>query len=356
VSKDFYSTLGVAKGASEDEIKNAFRKLAHVHHPDKQGGDAAKFKEINEAYQVLGNKEKRAKYDQFGSAAFDGSGGGGGGGGYGGAGGFNPNDFANMNVDFGDLGDIFGGMFGGQRGGRHHQESGSHIEVDVDLTFMEAAFGATKEIRLYKGVRCDRCAGGGVEPGSKMVKCDTCQGKGRVQTTVRTVFGAMQQVRDCSDCNGRGEKPEKTCTTCHGNGVKKENKTFSVRVPAGVDEGGIMKIRGEGEAGPHGSQPGDLYLKLHVLADKRFDRDGNTVFSDREIGFTQAALGDTVRVETIHGPVDLKIPAGTQSHTEFKLRGKGIEGDNHIVTIIVQTPEKLSREQKKLLEELDLKR
>ncbi|MEI7742085.1 MAG: molecular chaperone DnaJ [bacterium] len=362
MAKDYYSILGVAKGASEDEIKNAFRKLAHQHHPDKQGGDALKFKEINEAYQVLGNKDKRAKYDQFGSAAFDGSGGGGpGAGGFGGFGGFNPNDFQNINVDFGDLGDTLGNMFGfggsrGGGGGRERSTRGSDIEVDLDLTFKEAAFGVAKEVGIYKGVRCDRCAGGGVEPGSKMNKCSTCDGKGRVQTAARPIFGVMQSVRDCSECDGRGEKPEKSCSSCRGTGVKKEQTRITLRIPAGVDEGGIMKIRGEGEAGPHGGSQGDLYIKLHVIADKQFDREGNTVFSDHAIGFTQAALGDTIKVETIHGFEDLKIPAGTQSHTEFKLKGKGIGGDHHIVTIIVEVPEKVSREQRKLIEDLNLRK
>jgi len=349
MSKDFYSVLGVNKSANEDEIKAAYRKLAHQHHPDKQGGDASKFKEINEAYQVLGNKEKRAKYNQFGSAAFDGSGGFGGGG-------FNPNDFQGVNVDFGDLGDIFGSVFGmGGRGGRSQPSRGSDIEIDLELAFKEAAFGVERDLHFRKGVRCERCAGDGAEPGSKLDECKTCHGAGKVQAATRTMFGVMQTVRECADCEGRGKKPEKTCSNCHGSGVDKKEIHLKVKIPAGVDEGGIMKLRGEGEAGQHGTTAGDLYIHLHVANDDEFERDGSNVMSRRHLGMTQAALGDSVDVETIHGPVSLKIPSGTQSGTEFRLRGKGIQGGDHFVTVVVDVPTKLSREQRKLLEELDLK-
>lgn len=345
--KDFYKILGVEKGATPDQIKTAFRELAHKHHPDKQGGDAVKFKEINEAYQVLGNAEKRAKYDQFGSVAFDG------GSGPGGFGGFDPSGF--QSADLGDFGDLFGSMFGfgGQRRGANAR--GIDIETDVDLTFEEAAFGAEKSLRLYKSNRCSICAGGGIEPGSKMKSCQACDGKGQVNIVQRTVFGAMQTMRTCVDCAGRGQVPEKSCSRCKGSGAVKEEKEVRIKVPAGVDNGGIMKIREEGEAGLHGAPPGDLYLRLHVRPHKQFEREGDVVLSEKIIGFTQAALGDSVEVPTLHGPVMLKIPAGTQSATQFRLRGKGIRGADHLVTALVSTPERLTRDQKKLLEELDLR-
>lgn len=356
--KDFYKVLGVEKNASQDDVKKAFRDLAHKHHPDKAGGDATKFKEINEAYQVLGNAEKRKQYDQFGSGAFDGSGGFGGNPFGGGFGGFGQGGFENINVDMGDLGDIFGSMFGfgGGRAGGRREAQGADIEIDLELTFEEAAFGTEKEISLRKHVRCERCAGGGVEPGSKMTSCKTCNGQGQVRTAQRTMFGMMQSVRECADCQGRGQVPEKACTTCKGSGVVREERIMRVKIPAGVSEGGVLKIAGEGEAGPHGARAGALYIELHVKPHKEFEREGNMVLSERIIGFTQAALGDDIKVNTIHGEVDLKIPAGTQSGTEFKLRGKGIQGADHIVTIVVEVPTKLSREERKLIEELDLRK
>lgn len=352
MAKDYYQTLGVNKSASQDEIKAAFRKLAHQHHPDKPGGDEAKFKEANEAYQVLGDAEKRKKYDQFGSAAFDPSTGSGGGGGFGG---FDFSGFQGAG-GFEDLGDIFGQMFGGRQQGRRARR-GEDIVIDVELSFHDAVFGVTREVSVSKDSACERCGGIGAEPGSKMKTCDDCGGKGTKTVTQRTILGNMQTRVVCSTCDGNGEIPEKACTTCHGTGLEHKRKTLSINIPAGVDEGMMVRVRGEGEA-MKGGQTGDLILRIHVEPDARFERDGDTIYSTAKIGFTQAALGATIEHDTVDGPVELKIPAGTQSGAELRLKGKGVAERGHrgdqIVRVEVMTPTKLSREQKRLLEELDL--
>lgn len=351
MSQDPYKVLGVEKNASKDEIKKAFRRLAHKYHPDKPDGDEAKFKEINAAYQILSDDKKRQQYDQFGSAAF-------GQGGFGG-GGFGAGGFQGMNVDFGDLGDIFGDMFGfgGGRGGRRTKR-GNDIQVDVDLTFHESVFGVEKQLDLTKSIACDRCGGVGAEPGTGMDTCGDCDGNGVRVTTHRTILGVMQNKTMCSTCDGRGETPKQSCDTCAGSGVQKQKTTLGITIPAGVENGAILRLSGQGEA-IKGGQSGDLFVRLHVAADGRFERQGSTILSVAEVGFTQAALGDTIDVETVDGPVSLKIPAGIQSGTQLKLRGKGIpvgsgRGDQ-FVTICVITPKKLSREQKKLLEQIDLR-
>jgi molecular chaperone DnaJ len=357
MSKDYYKILNVDKGASQEEIKRAFRKLAHQYHPDKPNGNEDKFKEANEAYQVLGDEQKRKQYDQFGSAAFDGSAGGGfGGQGFGGFGG--AQGFGNINMD--DLGDIFGDMFGfgggGGRRGASRARRGQDIQVDVLLEFTDAVFGIEKDISLTKPITCERCAGTGGEPGSGMDTCTTCDGQGVIITAQRTILGMVQQKRTCSDCDGQGQVPKEKCSACYGTGVEKKEKTVTVTIPAGVDDGMTLRLRGEGEA-IKGGQAGDLFIRIRVKQDKRFERQGHTIVSEKLISFTQAALGDKVEIETVDGKVDLKIPAGTQSHTQFKLRGKGVpqsashRGD-HIVIVKVETPKKLSKKQKKLLEEL----
>ncbi|MFA5945521.1 MAG: molecular chaperone DnaJ [Patescibacteria group bacterium] len=348
LSKDYYKILGVEKSANEDEVKRAFRKLAHEHHPDK-GGKEEKFKEINEAYQVLGDKEKRARYDQFGSAdgpqGFGGFGGGG-------------NGFEGFDASqFGDLGDMFGNFFGG--GARGRARKGQDLQVDVSMTFSESVFGVTRELSLNKSNRCDRCGGTGAEPGAKMHECATCKGKGFSVVNQRTILGVMQVRQPCGECDGRGEKPDKKCTTCNGAGTHRSQKTLRVDIPAGVEDGMQVRVRAEGEnIGPAG-EPGDLYLNIHVASDPRFERDGTTIYSEKKIGFTQAALGDTVEIDTVDGKVDLKIPAGIQSGEELRLRGKGVphgrgRGD-HIVVIRVLTPTKLDRKTRELLEQVDLR-
>lgn len=346
--KDYYQILGVAKSASADEIKAAFRKLAHQHHPDK-GGDEAKFKEINEAYQVLGDESKRKQFDQFG-ANFEQAG-------QGFPGGF-PGGFDFGGAGFDDLGDILGGMFGMGGGGARRQKGGD-IEVAVRLTFKEAIFGVEKEIPLTKHTNCARCGGQGAEPGSAMKTCDSCKGKGFTVGTTRTILGNVQMKQACGECAGRGEKPEKVCTQCDGVGTSYGRKTIRVDIPAGVEDGMAVRVRGEGESVGSAGEPGDLYIRVRVEADKRFARDGVNIFSEKTIGFTQAALGDTVAIDTVDGAVDMKIPQGTQSGDELRLRGKGVpsgrsRGD-HIVVIRVETPKKLDKRQRELMEELDLR-
>lgn len=353
MAKDYYNILGVNKSASQDEIKVAFRKLAHQYHPDKPTGDEAKFKEINEAYQVVGDAEKRKKYDQFGSAAFDGSGGFGGGAGQG-FGGFDFSGF--QGGGFEDLGDLFGGMFGGGRGQREHR--GADIQVDVDLTFRDSVFGADKEITLSKFDACARCGGIGAEPGTRLNDCGDCGGKGVKVVTQRTILGTFQTKAPCPACDGEGKIPEKRCATCHGDGVTRGKKTLSVHIPAGVENGNVLRVRGGGEA-VRGGKPGDLFVRLHVKNDTRFAREGSTIYSTLRIGFTQAALGASVETETVDGPTTVIIEAGTQTGTEIRVRNKGVQtgggrGD-HVFVVEVVTPTKLSREQKQLLEQLHLK-
>lgn len=349
MAKDYYKTLGVEKNASQDDIKKAFRKLAHQYHPDKPSGNEAKFKEANEAYQVLSDEKKRAQYDQFGSAVFDESAG------FGGQG-FGGFDFSG-GAGFEDLGDIFGDLFGGGRT-RSRERRGSDVQVDMELTFKESIFGVNREVELTKTATCDRCAGTGGEPGAGMETCKDCDGNGVQIGVQRTMFGNIQTKHTCATCQGTGEMTKKICTTCHGQGVERKKQTFTVTIPPGVESGAMLRVRGKGEAIKAG-RTGDLFVRLRVPTDRHFERQGTTLISQMTIGFTQAALGDTIEVETVDGSVDLKIPGGTQSGTQFRLRGKGVpygskRGDQ-IVVVNVETPTKLSREQKKLLEELNLK-
>jgi molecular chaperone DnaJ len=357
--KDYYELLGVSKGATKEELKKAYRKLALKYHPDKGGSkeDENKFKEVSEAYSVLSDDQKRQAYDQFGHNGPRMGGGGGG---------FNPNDFAgfgnqgfNVNFeDLGGLGDIFGDLFGG--GGRSRgPQRGSDIQAAVSIDFMESVKGVEKEIILDKYSVCDHCKGDGAEPGSGQKTCPTCNGKGKVTQQTQTMFGTFAQTATCSTCNGLGKVPEKECTKCHGAGRIRERKPLKVKIPAGIDSGQTIRIEGAGEAGQPGARPGDLFLSISIRADKRFERQGSDVISEVKISFPKAALGTTVEVETVEGMVTLKIPAGTQSGKIFRLSGRGIshlhssrKGDQ-LVTVLVETPTKLSREQKKLLEQFE---
>ncbi|MFA5188666.1 MAG: molecular chaperone DnaJ [Patescibacteria group bacterium] len=373
MGKDYYNILGVAKSASKDEIKKAFREKAHVFHPDKPGGDEKKFKEINEAYQVLNNDQKRQQYDQFG-ATFDQQGGFGGGMGWEdfmraarqGGGTYN-----NVDVDMGDLGDILGDLFGGGFGfggntrRRKTTTRGRDIEVDLNLDFKEAVFGTDKTIELYKLTACDRCNGNGAEPDTKISECQACKGQGNVRTVQRTILGHIQTVRDCPECGGEGKKPEKACTKCGGTGRTKQKTDINVKIPAGIDNGMSLKMSGAGEAGIKGGKAGDLYLHIHVKPDPYFKRENNNILTSIEIPFSAASLGAKIPVKTIDGEVELKIPAGTQSGNVFILRGKGAPHFQHygsswpkpgkgdqLVTVNIKTPEHLSKKQKELLEEL----
>ncbi len=350
--RDYYEVLGVGKNASADEIKKAFRRLAVQHHPDKEGGDEAKFKEVNEAYEVLKDSEKRQRYDQFGHAGVGGASGGGTGGSP--FEGFNFNS-QNINFDFGDMGDIFGSFFGGG-GSRQQARRGRDIETVIDLNFEEAVFGVEKSLKLNLEAECEHCKGNGAEPGYELKTCSTCKGSGQVVKVMRTILGNIQQAATCHDCNGTGKKPEKACSVCGGKGVKKKEQTIDLKIPAGIDDGATIRLREYGEAVQGGSK-GDLYVHIRVKAHKKFTREGDLILSHEQVDMVTATLGGEIEVETVDGKITMKVPAGTQSGSDFKLSNHGVKhpkGDSrgaHIVTIDVQTPTKLSKKQKELLEE-----
>jgi molecular chaperone DnaJ len=355
MSKDYYKILGVEKNASPEEIKKAFKKLALQHHPDRPGGNEAKFKEANEAYQVLGDKDKRARYDQFGSD-FDQQGG------FGGA---SWEDVMNQFRHGGggqfsgaDFGDIFGDIFGGFGGGGRTQNQGRDIQVDVETDFKQAAFGFEKELNLRKQAVCDVCNGNGAEPGSKLETCPTCKGKGQVVQMQRTFLGSVQTVAPCNTCHGRGQKAAKGCKHCGGSGVTPKNTSLKVKIPAGIDDGQAIKISGQGEAAAFGGRSGDLFVRVHVHPHKGWERDGFDVYSLAEINFADAVLGGQTMVETLDGQVELKIPEGTEAGALIRLRGKGItqlgrtnRGD-HLVRIKIRIPKKINKDLKKKLDEL----
>jgi molecular chaperone DnaJ len=359
MAEDFYKILGVSKDASDDEIKKAYRKLAHKYHPDKEGGDEAKFKEINSAYQTLSDKQKRAQYDQFGQT-FNGAGGqpGGGfsgfnGGGFGGqSGGFE------FNFGGGEgFGDIFSDIFGGGRS-RGQNAQGRDIQVEIEIDFQEVITGVKKKIKLYKSVVCKKCEGSGGAKGSKEKTCKTCQGSGKIQKTMQTMLGTIAQSVICNDCQGRGKTFDKKCSQCGGDGRHKEEIEETIEIPAGIETGQTIAASGLGEAGENGAPAGDLLITVFVRADKRFVREGNNITSTAHISFSQAALGDKIEVETVEGKVKMKVPAGTQSGEVYRIRNKGIprlrgfgRGD-HLVKVIVDVPTKLSRKAKKLIKEL----
>jgi molecular chaperone DnaJ len=354
--RDYYEVLGVAKGASADELKKAYRKAAVKYHPDKEGGDEEKFKEVNEAYDVLKDAQKRQRYDQFGHAGVGGSSGGGGG--Y--SGGSNPFEgFNSQSFDFGDgLGDIFSQFFGG--GGQRQQaaQRGRDVEVTLQLNFEEAVFGLETEIDLDIDDECPHCHGTTVEPGHDMKTCPTCKGAGQQTRIMNTMFGAIQQSVVCPTCNGRGKIPEKECTVCHGKGTQRKKQSIKLKVPAGIDDGSTIRLSGRGEAITDGEK-GDLYVNIRVKADKKFTREGDIILSETHVGMIDATLGAEIDVETVDGVVRMKVPAGTQSGTDFKLSGHGIPHMNsdkrgpHIVNIVVDIPTKLSRKQREILEEFD---
>lgn len=358
--RDYYEVLGVSKDASADELKKAFRKQAVQHHPDKEGGDETKFKEINEAYEVLKDAQKRQRYDQFGHAGVGGASGSGGGGnpfeGFGGFGG------QNVNFDFGDggLGDIFGQFFGGNFGGAPDRgpRRGRDVETSVTLSFEEAVFGVEKDLHLNIDVECEHCHGTTAEPGHSLKTCDTCKGAGQQIRVVNTMFGAIQQAVTCETCHGKGKVPEKVCTVCHGRGTERREQKITVKIPAGIDDGATIRLRERGEAVGDGAR-GDLYVHIRVKAHKKFTREGDLILSEEHIDMVDAALGTEIDVETVDGMVTMKVPAGTQSGTDFKLSGHGVphlRSDRrgaHIVQVVVDTPIKLSKKQRELLEQFD---
>lgn len=358
--RDYYEILGVTKTASDDEIKKSYRKLAVQHHPDKEGGDEEKFKEISEAYEVLKDKQKRQRYDQFGHAGVGGASSGDGGQ----YGGFDFNGFGgqgqNINFDFGGgLGDIFGQFFGGGFGGQQSggPTRGRDVETSITLNFEEAIFGKETKLSLNIEDTCPHCKGTTAEPGYSLKTCDDCKGAGYRIRTMNSMFGPIQQQVQCSTCHGKGQVPEKICTVCKGSGVQRNQRDLSVKIPAGIDDGATIRLREQGEAIANGAK-GDLYLHIRVKPHKKFTREGDLILSEEHIGMVDAALGTEIDIETVDGTVTMKVPAGTQSGTDFKLSNHGVPHMNrdsrgaHIVSVIVDTPTRLSKRQKELLEEL----
>ena len=342
--RDYYEVLGVEKGATDAEIKKAFRRIAMKFHPDRNSDDKnsdEKFKEAQEAYEILGDEEKKSAYDRFGHAGVDGNSGGGGSG-------------AGFSDVFGDVfGDIFGG--GGGRGGRSGPARGSDLRYDLQLDLEDAVKGKTVQIDVPTLSACEPCDGSGARKGSSPVTCDTCGGAGQVRMSQG--FFSVQQA--CPKCRGRGQMIADPCGECHGQGVKEERKTLSVKIPAGVDTGDRIRLAGKGEAGPQGGPTGDLYVQMHVRDHAIFDRDGANLHCEVPISFAQAALGGELEVPTLSGKVKLKIPAETQSGKLFRLRGKGVDpvrggpvGDL-LCRVILETPVNLSAEQKAFLQDFD---
>ncbi len=345
--RDYYEVLGVGKNADDAELKKAYRKLAMKYHPDRNPDDKEaenKFKELNEAYEVLSDKEKRNMYDQFGHAGVDQNGHGG----FGGAG-------------FGGFEDIINEVFGGGFGRgfsssrRNAPRKGSSIRADVTLSFEEAAFGKKEKIEFYRTEECHTCHGDGAKPGSKKTKCSNCSGTGEVRVSQQSFLGSTVSIQTCSVCRGSGEMIEDPCTTCKGKGRVKKKKTIDVDLPAGVFEGAQMSLRGEGNLGSKGGPRGDVVVVIHVLPHKQFKRDGDDIFLQIQITFAQAVLGDEIDVPTLDGKVQFQIPAGTPSGKQFRLRGKGVHvlngygrGDQY-VRVVVQIPKKLNKKQKEAL-------
>lgn len=356
--RDYYEVLGVAKGASDDEIKKAHRKLAKKYHPDlnRDNPEAAeKFKELNEAYEVLSDKDKRAKYDQFGFAGVDpnyGAGQGGFGGGFGG-------------FDMGDLGDIFGSFFGGGFGGsssrsrRNAPQRGETLQQRIMLSFEEAAFGCEKEITINRTESCDECGGTGAEKGTSVETCSNCHGSGVVMQTQRTPLGMFQTQGACPNCRGTGKIIRKPCKKCGGTGKMRKSRTLKVKIPAGIDDGQSIQLRGQGNVGVNGGPSGDVIVTISIRPHPLFTRDGNNVICEIPISFPQAALGDTLQVPTIDGKVEYTIPEGTQTGTVFRLRGKGIQNVNgrgrgdQYVRVNIEVPTHLTDHQKHLLRDFE---
>ncbi|MDQ0204281.1 molecular chaperone DnaJ [Pectinatus haikarae] len=353
--RDYYEVLGVSKDATEADIKKAFRKMARKYHPDLNKDNAKeaeeKFKEANEAYEVLSDSQKRAQYDQFGHAAFEG-GGGGGAGGFGGFGGFGDGS-----SDFGDIFDAFFGGGGRSGGRRQGPQRGDDLRYNLEIDFEEAAFGKEAELTIPRTEECKTCHGSGAAPGTQPEECPKCHGTGQVQEVHNTPFGRMVNARTCDRCGGTGKIVKKPCPDCRGEGHTRIRRKINVKIPAGVDDNSRIRVSGGGEAGDRGGSPGDLYVYITVRPHKIFHRNGNDVICEVPVSFVQASLGDKIEVPTLDGKVEISVPAGIQSGTILRMKGKGIaylrgngRGDQH-VKVKVLTPQKLTSRQKELLRE-----
>ena len=349
MDKDYYKILGLEKGSSKDEVKKAFRKLASKYHPDKQSGDEEKYKEVTEAYAVLSDDKKKAEYDTYGHAFNNGGGGNPGGFNWGDfqqGGGFNAGGFE---FDLNDIFENFG--FGGGR----RAERGRDISIDINLTFTESVFGVTRKVLLTKNNTCTHCEGSGAKTGTEKVACQTCGGNGKVRETRQSVMGSFSTVRECNDCRGTGKIPKEKCEHCSGAGVARTQEEISIKIPAGIQNGEVIRMTGRGEAISAG-QPGDLYIKVHAEPHKTIRREGINLYSNLPIKLTDAILGNTYRVETLDGTVDIKIPAGIAHGELIRIKEKGVPGDrgrgDFMVKISIEIPKKLSRKAQKLVEEL----
>lgn len=356
MSRDYYGILGIARSASPDDIKSAYRKLSKEWHPDKHKGDKKaedKFKEINEAYEALSDPKKKQTYDQFGTT-------GNGAGGFGGGGqGFGGFDFSGFTGGQGgaDFSDLFEGFFGGGRRGGPREERGDDREIAITIDFMESVSGAQRDVSFKRLAKCPDCEGSGARKGSSLITCKECGGTGQVVRRAQSFFGVVQQAVVCPTCKGSGKIPEHACSTCDGEGRTSQTTTINIDIPAGIADGQSLRLKGEGDAGRRGATSGDLYIRIRVMADKRFERDGDDIRTAYTLSVPDAILGTEVPIETVLGSVKLKIPAGTQSGQLFRIKHKGMPvlnssrfGD-HYVTVTVEIPSKLSREEKKLLEE-----
>jgi molecular chaperone DnaJ len=355
MSSDYYQVLGVDKKASKDDVKKAFRKLAHKYHPDKQGGDEKKFKEISEAYAVLSDDKKRAEYDAYGRVFQGGGNAGGAGfegfdfsqfGGFGGAQGFD------INIDdlFGGFSDIFGGR-------RAREKRGRDISIDIELTFKESVFGVERRVLLTKDSDCTRCAGSGAEPGTKTKTCPTCNGKGQVVESQRSPFGTFSVSRICDTCHGKKQVPEKACSTCKGRGVERKEEEIVIAVPAGIDNGQVIRMSQMGEA-VSGGKPGDLYIKVHVAADKNFRKEGLNIVTEMPVKITDALLGADYTLDTLDGPTTVTVPPLRSTDEILRIKGKGVptgqsnrRGDL-LIRVRVEFPHKISKNSEELLKKL----
>jgi molecular chaperone DnaJ len=347
MSKDYYKTLGIEKNASKEEIKKAFHKKAHQYHPDKSGGDEAKFKEVNEAYQTLSDDQKRAGYDQFGSDGPQ----------MGGGAGFDGFDFSGFgqggNFEF-DLGDMFGGMFGGGRSAR--KPRGNDLQTSMTIDFKDSIFGVEKELKVTKPSTCNTCKGDGATPGTKLETCSTCNGAGVVRNIQRTILGSIATNQTCSKCAGSGKIPKDPCKTCHGTGVVRDTRTIKLSVPAGIQNGETLRLSGMGEA-IQGGPSGDLYVHISVTPHRTIQRKGTDLYSTLDIKLTDALLGAQYSVETLDGQEPIAIPAGTKIGSTVVIKEKGVptsksKRGSFIVQLNIKIPEKLSKESKQLIEEL----
>ncbi len=352
--KDYYQILGLQKGSSKEEVKKAFRKLAAQYHPDKKTGNEEKYKEITEAYAVLGDDKKKAEYDTYGHAFNNAGGNGGGGAGFGG---FNWADFAGQaggaqGFEF-DINDIFEN-FG--FGGSPRQARGRDVSIELNLNFKEAVFGVTRKVLITKNSLCDQCQGTGAKSSAGMSQCSTCGGKGKIRESRQSIMGSFTTVRECNVCHGRGQVPKEVCAHCAGAGIRRAQEEIEIKIPAGIENGEVIRMTGRGEAMPNG-QPGDLYIKLHVESHKTIKREGTTLISVLPIKLTDALLGEVYKIETLDGSIELKVPAGITHGEMLRVKEKGVPTDrggrgDFLVKINIEMPKKLSRNAQKLVEDL----